>query len=145
MRLRRVSVVFVVVALLAVVGAAGCGDDDSDETRAGGTTTTTEPDTSASEPGGGAVPSRPAELTGTVTDHQGGRYLVEEQPDSPDTGRKAWVTVDGPVFHESAGDSDAPSPATASDIGQGQQVSVWTDICAQSYPEQCAAEALLIH
>jgi hypothetical protein len=150
----RVPVIVLVVALLAL--GAGCGDDsDSDETRAGdsespsSTTSSSEssaPSTSStSEPAqGGSMPSRPAELTGEVTDSQGGRFLVEEQPDAADAGRKAWVAIDGPVFRTASGRGE-PTPAAASDIEQGQQVSVWTGICAESYPEQCGAEAFLIH
>jgi hypothetical protein len=144
----RVPVIVLVVALLAL--GAGCGDDsDSDETRAGDSespSSTSAPSTSStSEPAqGGSMPSRPAELTGQVTDSQGGRFLVEEQPDAPDSGRKAWVAIDGPVFRTASGGGD-PTPAAASDIEQGQQVSVWTGICAESYPEQCGAEAFLIH
>jgi hypothetical protein len=146
----RMPVILVVVAVLAL--AAGCGDDsDSDETRAGDTTSTTSTTSSTgpsttptSEPSqGGSMPSRPAELTGQVTDSQDGRFLVEEQPDAADAGRKAWVAIEGPVFQEASGGD--PTPAAASDIEQGQQVSVWTGICAESYPEQCGAEAFLIH
>jgi hypothetical protein len=153
----RVPVIVLVVALLTL--GAGCGDDsDSDETRAGdsespSSTTSSSASTSApstsstsstSEPAqGGSMPSRPAELTGEVTDSQGGRFLVEEQPDAPDSGRKAWVAIDGPVFRSASGGD--PTPAAASDIERGQQVSVWTGICAESYPEQCGAEAFLIH
>jgi hypothetical protein len=150
----RMPVILVVVAVLAL--AAGCGDDsDSDETRAEDTTSTTSASTSTtgsagpsttptSEPSqGGSMPSRPAELTGQVTDSQDGRFLVEEQPDAADAGRKAWVAIEGPVFRDASGGN--PTPAAASDIEQGQQVSVWTGICAESYPEQCGAEAFLIH
>jgi hypothetical protein len=147
----RAPVIVLVVALLAL--GAGCGDDsDSDETRAGdsestsstSSTTSASSTSSTSEPAqGGSMPSRPAELTGEVTDSQGGRFLVEEQPDAPDSGRKAWVAIDGPVFRSASGGGD-PTPAAASDIEQGQQVSVWTGICAESYPEQCGAEAFLI-
>ena len=142
----RAPVIVLVVALLAL--AAGCGDDsDSDETRAGdsgSTTSATSTSTSASAPApGGSLPSRPAELTGEVTDSEGGRFLVEEQPDAPDSGRKAWVAIEGPVLREPSGGD--PTPAAASDIEQGQQVSVWTGMCAESYPEQCGAEAFLIH
>jgi hypothetical protein len=132
-----------VVALLAL--AAACGDDsDSDETSAGSSSTTSPASSTTSEPaGGGSLPSRPAELEGEVTDSQGGRFLVEEQPDAPDAGRKAWVAIEGPVFRAASGDDSAP--AAASDIARGQQVSVWTGMCAESYPEQCGAEAFLIH
>lgn len=146
-----------VVAGLALALAAGCGDDDSgsDETEAGSsdTTSTTSSDatsptsstsSSTSEPEqGGSVPSRPADLTGQVTDSEGGRFLVEEQPDAPESGRKAWVSIEGPVLREASGGD--PTAAAASDIEQGQQVSVWTGICAESYPEQCGAEAFVIH
>ena len=104
----RAPVIVLVVALLAL--AAGCGDDsDSDETRAGdsGSTTSassTSTSEAASEPApGGSLPSRPAELTGEVTDSEGGRFLVEEQPDAPDSGRKAWVSIEGPVLREASG------------------------------------------
>ena len=144
MRLRLV--VLLVVATLAL---AACGDDSDSETEAGdsSSSTTSSPasSSSTSEPAqGGGMPSRAAELTGEVTDSQGGRFLVEEQPDAPDSGRKAWVAIDGPVFRTASGGGD-PTPAAASDIEQGQQVSVWTGICAESYPEQCGAEAFLIH
>lgn len=145
----RGSVVVLVLAVLML--AAGCGDDSdagSDETEAGSSSSTTSAtsstSSSTSEPEqGGALPSRPADLTGQVTDSDGGRFLVEEQPDAAESGRKAWVTVDGPVFREASGGD--PTPAAASDIQQGQQVSAWTGICAESYPEQCGAEAFLIH
>jgi hypothetical protein len=150
----RAPVIVMVVAVLALGLAGGCGDDsDSDETRAGDSTSTSGSDTpstsstsssSSSEPAqGGSLPSRPAELTGEVTDSQGGRFLVEEQPDAPDAGRKAWVAIEGPVLQAASGGD--PAAATASDIESGQQVSVWTGICAESYPEQCGAEAFLIH
>jgi hypothetical protein len=143
----RAPVIVMVVAVLALALVAGCGDDSgSDETRAGDSTSTSGSDTpssSTSEPAqGGSLPSRPAELTGEVTDSDGGRFLVEEQPDAPDAGRKAWVAIEGPVFRTASGGD--PASATASDIEQGQQVSVWTGMCAESYPEQCGAEAFLI-
>jgi hypothetical protein len=150
MRMRG-SVVVLVVAVLTLALAAGCGDDSdagSDETEAGSSSSTTSAtsatSSSTSEPEqGGALPSRPADLTGQVTDSDGGRFLVEEQPDAAESGRKAWVAIDGPVFREASGGD--PTPAAASDIQQGQQVSAWTGICAESYPEQCGAEAFLIH
>jgi hypothetical protein len=149
----RAPVIVLVVAVMAMAGAAGCGDDSgsrSDETEAGDSASTTAPDTTSpdttptSEPvEGGSVPDRPADLAGQVTDSQGGRFLVEEQPDAPDAGRKAWVAIEGPVVQEASGGD--PTAAAASDIEQGQQVSVWTGICAESYPEQCGAEAFVIH
>jgi hypothetical protein len=163
----RLLAIVVASAAMAAVGS-GCGDDSPDETRAdqstGSTTTTTEPDAPASspdpsEPGstvppsspppsppsseaGGTLPDRPAELSGQVTDSEGGRFLIEERPDEPDAGRKAWVAIEGPVFEATEGGD--PSPAAASDIEVGQQVSAWTGLCALSYPEQCGAEALVI-
>jgi hypothetical protein len=139
----------VVLLVVATLALAACGDDSDSETEAGdsSSSTTSSPasSSSTSEPAqGGGMPSRAAELTGEVTDSQGGRFLVEEQPDAPDSGRKAWVAIDGPVFRTASGGGD-PTPAAASDIEQGQQVSVWTGICAESYPEQCGAEAFLIH
>jgi hypothetical protein len=140
----RAPVVVTLVAVLTL--AAACGDDDSDETQAGdsgtSTTSTTSSSSTTGPAQGGSLPDRPSDLTGEVTDSQGGRLLVEEQPDAPDSGRKAWVAIEGPVLEGASGGD--PSPAEASDIEQGQQVEVWTGICAQSYPEQCAAEALLI-
>lgn len=150
------------VALAGALAGAGCGDD-SDETRSAdsastastaGTTSTTGPtdpaptapsDPSApgtSAPAGGSLPDRPADLVGVVTDSEGGRLLVEEQPDAPDAGRKAWVAIEGPVFARAAGGD--PTPAEPSDVEVGVRVSAWTGICAESYPEQCAAEALVI-
>lgn len=142
-------------AALAVVGLltlAGCGDESPEGTRSAGSASTTsttepgpEPDPGTDRPANppGTLPSQPANLVGVVTDSEGGRVLVEEQPDLPDAGRKAWVAVDGPVFARGDGGGD-PTPAAASDVEVGQRVSVWTGICAESYPEQCAAEALVI-
>ena len=53
------------------------------------------------------------------------------------------MSLEGPVLREASGGD--PTPAAAADIEQGQQVSVWTGMCAESYPEQCGAEAFLIH
>lgn len=143
--------------VLVLAFGAGCGDDSPDETRSGdstGTTSTTGPDTPVGSPDGGSpdggsppptggtLPGRPADLVGVVTDSEGGRVLVEEQPDAPDAGRKAWVAIEGPVFARS-GDGD-PAPAEPSDVEVGRRVSAWTGICAESYPEQCAAEALVL-
>ena len=149
----RAPLIVLVVAVLGMAAVAGCGDDsDSDETRAGDSSSTAPPTSSttatststSSEPAqGGSLPSRPPELTGQVTDSQGGRFLVEEQPDAPDAGRKAWVAIEGPVLREASGGD--PTPAAATDISPGQQVSVWTGMCAESYPEQGGAEAFLIH
>jgi hypothetical protein len=146
--MRAPVIVLAVLVVALVTLAAGCGDDsDSDETRAGSSSTTSSTSSTSSstnEPEqGGSLPTRPAELEGQVTDAQGGRFLVEEQPDAPESGRKAWVAVEGPVLREGSG--GAPTPASASDIETGQRVSVWTGICAESYPEQCGAEAFLIH
>lgn len=143
MMLRTLAVILVAGSLLA----AGCGDDEPDETRsdsstttdadADGSTTTAPPGDGDGGGGGGSVPDRPAELVGEVTEAEGGRFLVEEDPASPDSGRKAWLAIEGPVLR---GDE----PAAASDVAVGQRVSAWTGICAQSYPEQCGAEALVI-
>jgi hypothetical protein len=130
--------VLVVVGSVALV--VGCGDEPAAETRTDRPEST--PTSDAAAPLGGAVvPDRPAELQGEVTNREGDRFLVEEQPGRPDAGRKAWVAIEGPVFR---GGDGAPVPATASDVAVGQLVSVWTGICAESYPEQCGAEALVI-
>lgn len=163
MRLRTLVIAGSLVLL------AGCGDDGSDETRTdrpdAPSTSTTGPDTPADTPEGsgqpdpsgdppgsepdrtapspgGTLPDRPADLAGEVTEFEGDRFLVEEHPDRPDTGRKAWVGIEGPVFR--AGGGGDPEPASPSDVAVGQRVSAWTDICALSYPEQCAAHALVI-
>jgi hypothetical protein len=148
--LRTLALVLVAGSLL--LGAAGCGDDDSEETQtdapsstedgggsgdSGGSSTTAPPDGGGGGDAGASLPDRPAELVGEVTEAEGERFLVEEDPASPDSGRKAWVAIEGPVL---LGDE----PADAAAIEVGQRVQVWTGICAESYPEQCGAEAFVI-
>jgi hypothetical protein len=146
--LRTLALVLVAGTLL--LGAAGCGDDDSEETQTdapsstegegggdSGGSSTTAPDGGGGSDSGAALPDRPAELVGEVTEAEGERFLVEEDPASPDSGRKAWVAIEGPVL---LGDE----PADAAAIEVGQRVQVWTGICAESYPEQCGAEAFVI-
>lgn len=142
-RLRTLAAFLLAGSLLA----AGCGDDEPDETRSDDSSTTAPPGAGADDGTttvpdggsgpGGSLPDRPAELVGEVTEAEGGRFLVEEDPTSPDSGRKAWVAIEGPVFR-------GEEPAAESDIQVGQQVTAWTGICAESYPEQCGAEALVI-
>ena len=146
---RPLALVLVAGSLVLLsLGAAGCGDDDSDETQTGAPSSTTDDPVSTAPDGGddggdgggdagASVPDRPAELVGEVTEAEGGRFLVEQDPSSPDSGRKAWVAIEGPVL---LGDE----PADAAAIEVGQRVQVWTGICAESYPEQCGAEAFVI-
>lgn len=144
--LRTLALVLLAGPLL-LLGAAGCGDDDSEETQTDAPSSTADggdsggSSTTAVGGGGGdagaSVPDRPADLVGEVTEVEGERFLVEENPASPDSGRKAWVAIEGPVL---LGDE----PADAAAIEVGQRVQAWTGICAESYPEQCGAEAFVI-
>jgi hypothetical protein len=155
----------VILTVILAFLATGCGGDPEDETQTGDEPTSTtecDPDTAVSSPGDGpparepscppttaspdgdgggtlpAPPDRPADLVGEVTEVEDGRVLVEEMPDQPDQGRKAWVAF------ETDGVWRGEDVVPVSDVAVGQRVSVWTGICAESYPEQCGAEALVI-
>lgn len=72
-----------------------------------------------------------------------GTVLVEEST-SADKGRKISYTVTTETVL-AGGTADAPV-ASFDDLAVGQQVASWVrdGICAESYPEQCGAEALRV-
>lgn len=83
------------------------------------------------------APVRDPDLIGTVTEVDGrlGGFaaLVEAEP-GVQQGRKVWATI--------GGDTARVGFSKSSDLA-GQEVRVWIDgFCAESYPEQCAAEAI---
>ena len=65
-----------------------------------------------------------------------GTILVEEDPDSPDSGRKVSFTV--------TTDSAIAGVPAFDDLAAGQAVDTWIsgNACAESYPEQCGLEAI---
>jgi hypothetical protein len=155
-------------ALLALsLVAAACGDGT--EVGAGDPTSTT---VTSEPSGSGTLPDRPPELTGTITavtpfvpvtedctppddlDPDGvsssgdppvctaddndvlGTVLVEEEPDAA-AGRKISFTVTTATVLGGEGVHGV------ADLALGAVVDAWTrGPCAESYPEQCGAEAL---
>jgi hypothetical protein len=160
-RIRRpIAAALVALALVA----AACGD--SPEVGTDDETSTT----AARSDGAGTVPDRPPELTGTVTsvtpfvpvteactppddlDPDGaassddppvctaddndivGTVLVEEQPDAEMGGKISFTVTAATVLGGIEGFDD---------LAVGDVVEAWTTgPCAESYPEQCGAEAL---
>jgi hypothetical protein len=153
--MRTISALLVAVSLLV----GGCGDDDADV------------DTGGTAPA--EVPARVADMTGTITsvtpfvpvtedctppedlDPNGsvsdedppvctpedndvvGTILVEEQPDVQD-GRKISYTVTTATTFDGIDGFD--------DLAEGQVADTWVagGVCAESYPEQCGLEAILV-
>ncbi len=142
------------MVLLLALGA--CGDDEHVDT------------------GGGTVPDRPAEITGTITavaplvpvtedctppdeldpdepisnddppvctDEDTdvlGTVLVEEQPGVQQGGKISFTVTTGTVLR-------GEGIAAFDDLAEGQEVDAWTPgPCAESYPEQCGAEAIRV-
>ncbi len=147
MRLRRLLALTATSLLLA----AACGDDDT-ELDSG------SPGEGTSAPAAGTsadVPDEPPALVGVITevtpfepvsedDDVVGSVLVEEQPGVAE-GRKISYTVTTETVI--AGETgDGSSVEGFDDLAPGQQVQSWVagDVCAESYPEQCGAAALLV-
>lgn len=161
----------VLVLLLAGVTAiAACGDGDELDT--GDTTTASTTTTAASTEG--TFPERPAELTGTITSVVPfvpitedctppdeldpdkpisnddppvctdadtdvlGTVLVEERPGEQGDRKIAFTVTNGTTL---GGDE----VRRFDDLATGQLVEAWTPgPCAESYPEQCSAEAIRV-
>ncbi len=151
------------VALLV----AACGDDDVDT---GDTTTTT----TAPAPAEVTFPDRPAEITGTITSVTPFVPITEDctppeelDPDEPISSDDPPVCTDpdtdvlGTVLVEEqpGGQGDRKISFTVTtatvlgpdgiaafdDLETGQAVDAWTPgPCAESYPEQCTAEAIRV-
>jgi hypothetical protein len=148
--------------------AAACGDSTEVDTEDSTSTTTTEPS------GSGTLPDRPPELTGTITsvtpfvpvtedctpaedlDPDGaissddppvctaddvdtvGTVLVEERPDAEVGGKISFTVTTATVL-------EGDGVHGFADLAVGDVVDAWTPgPCAESYPEQCGAEALLV-
>jgi hypothetical protein len=157
------------VALLAVALLGGaCGDDDEEvdtgatDSGAGGTTSTVElpaglPDLSGTSTSVAAfepvtedcTPPEDLDPDGVVSSDDPpictpedndvlGTVLVEEQPGVQE-GRKISYTVTTETAISGVGSFD--------DLAEGQQVDTWVagDMCAESYPEQCGAEAIRVN
>jgi len=158
------------VSLTLVAGA--CGDDDS--TEAGD-----DPPAGVVDEGGGDLPDRSPDLTGTITAVDAfapvtedcvpaedlppdgttssddpptctpegieiaGTVVVEEQPGVQE-GRKISYTVTADTAL--AGDAGGTTVTAFADLAEGQTVDSWVveGVCAESYPEQCGAEALRV-
>jgi hypothetical protein len=67
-----------------------------------------------------------------------GTILVEEDPDSPDSGRKISYTVTTATKITGVG--------VFADFAEGQTADTWVTggACAESYPEQCGLEAIRV-
>lgn len=67
-----------------------------------------------------------------------GTILVEEDPDSPQGGRKVSYTVTTATRITGVG--------VFADFAEGQAVDTWVagGVCAESYPEQCGLEAIRV-
>lgn len=121
--MRRISNVRVVTAvLMGVLILAGCAREGG----SGGGAPADQPTASPTS----SLPTEP-DMVGTVTQVKDGMILVEEQPGTADSGRKAWVGL--------AKADTAAEPAQL----MGKRVKVWlTGPCAESYPEQCTGAAV---
>lgn len=166
MRIRRT----LGAALLALsLAAAACGE--STEVGTGDSTSTTA---TTGPSGSATLPDRPPELTGTITsvtpfvpvtegctppedlDPDGavsdddppvctaddndvvGTVLVEEQPDAEEGGKISFTVTTATVL-------EGDGVHGFADLAVGDIVDAWTPgPCAESYPEQCGAEALRV-
>ncbi|WP_029214673.1 DUF3221 domain-containing protein [Kallotenue papyrolyticum] len=102
-----------------------------------------EPAATTTPAAGGAVPDRDPDVIGTITQQDGQRVLIEEQPNVME-GDKYWLTVTAttPVFADLNG---TLHPRSAGDLAIGQRVAAWVEgAVAMSYPAQGAAGALVI-
>ena len=72
-----------------------------------------------------------------------GTVVVEEQPGVQE-GRKISYTVTADTAL--AGDAGGTTVSAFADLAEGQTVDSWVveGVCAESYPEQCGAEALRV-
>ena len=74
-----------------------------------------------------------------------GTVMVEEQPDDPQGGRKIsfTVTTDTEITGTNAAGLGV---GVFADFIEGQTVDTWVldGVCAESYPEQCALEAIRV-
>jgi hypothetical protein len=90
-----------------------------------------------------SLPGRDPDVTGLITQQEGGRVLIEEQPDVME-GDKYWLAVDEstPIFADVNG---VLEPRGVSDLQVGMRVSAWADgAVAMSYPAQGAAGGIVI-
>lgn len=151
--------------LAAVLLLTACGDDTDIDTGDGTTSTA---------PGETTFPDRPAEITGTITSVTPFVPITEDctppeelDPDEPISSDDPPVCTDpdtdvlGTVLVEeqpgAQGDRKISFTVTAAtvlggegiegfdDLAAGQLVDAWTPgPCAESYPEQCTAEAIRV-
>jgi len=90
-----------------------------------------------------ALPGRDPDVTGLITQQEGSRVLIEEQPNVME-GDKFWLTVDDstPIFADVNGQLES---RRVSDLQIGMRVSAWADgPVAMSYPAQGGAAAIVI-
>lgn len=161
MRTRVIPVVVLSLSLLV----ASCGDDSTDVDASGepsatvparspdlvGTITSVTPFEPVTEdctpaedldPDGAVSSDDPPVCTPEDNDIVG-TVLVEETPDAQE-GRKISFTLTTETVL-AGGTADAPV-TTFDDLAVGQRVESWVrdGVCAESYPEQCGAEALRV-
>lgn len=151
--------------------AGACGDDDADVDAGTGTSDTTD---TTPAPGGGDVPDRAVDLTGTITVITPFVPITEDCVPADDLDPDGSVSSDDPPVC-TPDDNDvlgtilvegdlapeqgrkisftvtADSVVTGegvtgfADLEEGQLVETWTTgMCAESYPEQCGLEALRV-
>lgn len=164
-RAARASAVAVVLLL------TGCGDGTDVDT-GDPATTTSAPGSATTAPTPGTVPTRPPEITGTVTAVAPFVPITEDctppedlDPDDPissddppvctdpDTDVVGTVLIEVlPGLQEGGKISFTVTTATVlggietfEDLAVGQTADAWTPgPCAESYPEQCTAEAIRV-
>lgn len=89
------------------------------------------------------LPDRDPDVTGQITQQEGGRVLIEAQPGVME-GDKFWLTVDDstPIFADVNGQLESRN---LNDLRTGIRVSAWADgPVAMSYPAQGGAAAIVI-
>lgn len=170
MRLLRVLALTATITLLA----AACGDDDSVETGSSDDGTTERDDGAAVDlpPGSPAlvgeitavspfepvtedcVPAEDLDPDSAVSSDDPpictpedndvvGTVLVEEVPGVQEGRKISYTVTTDTVITGSDADGNVDG---FDDLAEGQQVESWVagDVCAESYPEQCGAEAIRV-
>ncbi len=89
---------------------------------------------------GSAIPDRDADATGTVASISTAGGVAHFTLTTGEQGDYFWdatITVMAEDLVDSSGKALDPS-----ELKDGDAVSVWTDVCAESYPVQCSAVAV---
>ena len=89
---------------------------------------------------GSAIPDRDADATGTVASISSAGGVAHFTLTTGEQGDYFWdatITVMAEDLVDASGKALDPS-----ELKDGDAVSVWTDVCAESYPVQCSAVAV---